>query len=1466
MIIRFNGANSGIKEYLETGQTKERFYDRNELDERFIITGNLEITDNIIKAIDNDGQNYYHITLAFKEDSIPNSTLQDITKEFKDFFLNAYNDDEIDFYAEAHLPKLKSYHDRNAGLVVERKPHIHIVIPQFNLLNETKFGFPYDKYQDYVNSFQEYINAKYGLASPKENRRDGFNKHSEMISRYKGDNFSGPNNELKKDLLDKLLECKIESQDAFIDLLKQDYSVKFRNENKLDKSSYINIKNSEMVRGINLKEYVFSKEFLDLSITEKLNYIDAKFDETVKYIEIGLSKPVRMDYLLKLDEWNNYTSYAEKYINIGGSKKDRETYKNLSNEGKLEFLKQKQTHFYNKLNERIQDAGRTIEADRREHSEYLRGIIEYTKSLKSDGRSLSEASGQIDTIGQYIKSKIITRRERDIEQHLELEERGVPSDTRQTEYSDRGNRHEVKNDIFQQIVEEYNDSIKSKSTFFQVQNDTKFLAADILLELVARTHGVIPEKYFITKGYDGTDRIKCGNNNYTPADFLTKELHLKYSEAIPLLQTALQMQKEVYIEMGYDPQKKPYLFHEYKAWLVQYKTQKEKAYNQYKTDVKDKRLTLREDYKAKIKSVRQDPKLMFYAKEKAIRELKSALVKELSALNIAVGHDWSNLRSQYNLEMQNSYRTFLAEKALEGDNLSIQELRRLRVDFEQYKQLGQIRHVDRYEEYRLQFDYKVDKLTGDIVYTINGKDVLRDVGGRIDLLQSNNDSLSVALNLAIQKFGTNLQLFGSDEFKKDVIKYALNNGYKVNYIDDFSQNYLQQLNQELAEEGKYKQAYYKNKWMMEDNYKSNLDSAIASVEAKLKLSAGVDKFLDSAVGEVVDFGFGDINKSTTGDKVYYITIKTPSGQLKTMWSNNLRRLDVKVGESVYLAKTKQEKVQLNVSLHHKVERFVNETDIKLNISNRDTSLLNQIKQNSELNKHKNVIDKLIDGKIEEISKHEFQALILNETFTQLARNDSEIVTVTKNQYAVEKVNIEEIRANVEVEYKLHCQNIVNEAAVKQNGNTGLSENTQLNNVVIINYEEAFINNGNNIPHLTYKLMLKDINNNSLHAVYSDSLPRLKDQYKFGVGDLVNLTVVEPNDLNKINETFLKFEMQQKAWMDKLEYSLKNIKIANIDDGKVSIVPPYKKFIDLDAVRSTIQNNTATYHFSANDKVSLKPVLNRVTGELSFEVSNVIYNQPKQELFKNVFNTYLENAKTEFTAKTGYTIYSKYINHAGIVTNIDPSNNSVTLLQPYVGDNNRTVHKKLNFSEEQFNKISPRLSKGKLAYIGRIYDVSEVNAEAAIIKKEWGVKTIKADKDSKAIDIMRQVIEIKKDLVSEYNTSIYALNTIENPKVGRVLDIKHNPALGEYYIQLQTLKEDKSYYFKMEQDSASKYIKSGDLSVGNVIYTTPVKEVQSPVVKIQKDYDCIVNENDLYLETTRLYEMELSKQMERVKSL
>ncbi|KOP51227.1 molybdopterin-guanine dinucleotide biosynthesis protein MobB, partial [Pseudomonas coronafaciens pv. porri] len=158
MLIRVSGYNTGAQEYLEQGNKSGREFTRDELDHRLIIEGQLSVTRAIYESIPDHGQDrYLTFTLSFKEDTVSPELLKAVTTDFKNFFMHAYKPEEFNLYAEAHLPKMKTVTDRKTGDVIERKPHIHIIIPRINLLsgNEANPVDVYKNHEKYFEAFQE---------------------------------------------------------------------------------------------------------------------------------------------------------------------------------------------------------------------------------------------------------------------------------------------------------------------------------------------------------------------------------------------------------------------------------------------------------------------------------------------------------------------------------------------------------------------------------------------------------------------------------------------------------------------------------------------------------------------------------------------------------------------------------------------------------------------------------------------------------------------------------------------------------------------------------------------------------------------------------------------------------------------------------------------------------------------------------------------------------------------------------------------------------------------------------------------------------------------------------------------------------------------------------------------------------------------------------------------------------------
>lgn len=263
MLIRVKGYNSGIKEYLEEGNKAGREYSRDELDERVILDGDLDLTHKIYHSIPDNGQErYITFTLSFAEDEVSKETLQAVTKEFKQFLMTPYRDNEFNFYAEAHFPRLKEIKNKKTGEMEVRKPHIHVVVPRKNLLSGLEMNprGTYETNQDYFEAFQEYINQKYELISPRERIRVDPQDAGSILSRYKGDDFRGKNRAFKQELVQQVIERGVDTREGFYALVGEHGETRIRNQGK--DTEYIAVKLPGDAKFTNLKETIFQDDFI----------------------------------------------------------------------------------------------------------------------------------------------------------------------------------------------------------------------------------------------------------------------------------------------------------------------------------------------------------------------------------------------------------------------------------------------------------------------------------------------------------------------------------------------------------------------------------------------------------------------------------------------------------------------------------------------------------------------------------------------------------------------------------------------------------------------------------------------------------------------------------------------------------------------------------------------------------------------------------------------------------------------------------------------------------------------------------------------------------------------------------------------------------------------------------------------------------------------------------------------------
>lgn len=498
MLIRVDGGNAGIKEYLEEGIKNGRDYTRDELDHRAILDGELDLTNKIILGMESKGQRYLHITLAFKEDHIDNDTLKAITQDFKAFAFKAYDDDEYNFYAEAHLPKIKSYVDKSTGESIERKPHIHVVIPQVNLkTNNRLMPFGYEKNNlEYVDAFQEVINEKYGLASPKIHVRDSFTDESTLISRYKGDLFKSTHREIKTKLLNDLIDKNITTKEQFITHLEQSgYKVTLRNKDKVNE--YINIKKGSD-KGINLKEAVFNPTFIMQSKQDK----SIALKNTINtYIDKGSGYKANTVHSENLTHWNKTRAYEMRYIKY----RNRDEYNSLSKDKQQQFLKEK----INNGNERISEPSIT---------DIKRTVRSNSENIRTAGKYLSNAERNSSSIESGVRNVTHRRVIRAVTAHINKH---------------NSDKNAIRESEPTRPISNYLDYSKSlhPTLLPDINSIKKQTTAVSLLTALSISHGLNPKKYIITTSPDGTDKIQCGKRQLNTADFLTKEMTFSWKEA-----------------------------------------------------------------------------------------------------------------------------------------------------------------------------------------------------------------------------------------------------------------------------------------------------------------------------------------------------------------------------------------------------------------------------------------------------------------------------------------------------------------------------------------------------------------------------------------------------------------------------------------------------------------------------------------------------------------------------------------------------------------------------------------------------------------------------------------------------------------------------------------------------------------------------------------------------------------------
>lgn len=767
MLSRIGGGNSGIVYYLETGQKQGRELGRDDLDYRLCLDGNIEQLDHVIDSIPDKGQErYLHISLSFHEKHVNEETLKAVCEEYKSLLMNAYDKDEYCFYAEAHIPKVKNVVDEKTGLLIERKPHIHIVIPEKNLLTGNKLNPTgmVDHYVKNLDAIQEHINNKFNLASPKDGVRVSDQNHANVLSRMKGDLFSEAKSEFKKTLISDIESKNIKSENDFLSHLSQFGEVKTYNQGKANQ--YYGVKLPNETKFTRLKSPIFSKQFIETRT-------------------IPLIKPTPKQIEKNLSEWCNKTSHEIKHIHPAGEKL-RKTYAKLNDNDKADML----LTLRNQYNERHK-----IERESREniHGQLQRGRNSQRSFTHHSKRTQSRSAPQrLSSLQErnmvYELRGYGQRTTQQSNPILPSNERGAIKNEQSGQYhrggmrrtSDSGRgRGRITNPIQQSLIKLENKPSQNDLTLMREIRQT--ISPERFLSYCVSKYNIDPALHKVTFAKDNSPRFGVDKLNLNASDFLTKHLGLSWEDAKMdlLVINESQQKNEPFLSVLSRP---PLNREQAKERSVSRENAKKTLNTFYRDEKKSLEFEYRQELKSlySIKDVQKkevERGFLMFNHLKDIESLNKITQEKRTVVN-AIHNHWnpSDLEQKLLLDKMLTERGhYMTNKIMNADT-----------DFSFEKTVTRKKQFNEFEE-----QVQSGKKLTDLVAHKKDKEVqyldqqtkqmvFKDTGSHIEAksLVSKNEA-AMMLEYAQKKYGGALRLSGSEAFKETLALAAAEKGMNI---------------------------------------------------------------------------------------------------------------------------------------------------------------------------------------------------------------------------------------------------------------------------------------------------------------------------------------------------------------------------------------------------------------------------------------------------------------------------------------------------------------------------------------------------------------------------------------------------------------------------------------------------------------------------------------------------------------
>lgn len=779
MIIEVSSGKSGLANYLENGKKQGRDFHRDEIDQRVPLYGDLKYWAAEVESLDATGNQYDHFTLSFSEDYIPDEMLQKAVEEFREHLFAAWPESEryrIPFYAEAHRPKIQTYTNSQTGEIFERKTHIHIGVGRHDLLTGKHVqltGYLGQEANDnfkYLDAFQEAFNARHGLSSPKLSPRITPENAIDILARYTGQvpNALGTFNERKADIETRIQKSVIDQEVTnwkdFEKLLKQFGEVSKVRAGRANES--FAIKPGGSTKRMRLEGVFFQREFIERPTAEKVAIVHARARDA--FVEQMAPRLEPAHLANTLDEWRKVKSREIRHLHTGS-----DFYKN-------EYLPadaEKRMQILDEL-ERKSDGIQSL-ADRPQR-----------QAAPTRNRLQKLPVRDLDAVQR--RSEMLLRSDDDLDVRTAPGQEQASVGLRQAD-GGRGRATgplKQPNNVLSRLQDELREryeQAQSKEKFAEIR---KHIDGEQLLAKLSHSHGLRTGIYSVKKAADGSARIVCGNQAVTPNDFLTKHMGLTWREAAPILREVYELQigKRVLRAKGQQSGG----VESRRLWKAFQELRSDKAAAKELESFDLQTIVGRRELENRLaREKRQGLVGLSGPQAKAVR---AAQTLQAATAKAEYNETRKEARRKLRPPQKDAWRLFLQEQAQAGNAEALRALRRLDDSARETEAItisgvGQVaeeeakRKALASSEVLKSLSTRVE-VNGDVTFTQAGRDVLRDQGQRLEVLDPGSDEAIVAgLLLAQQMYGNTLTLTGPAEFQARVVALSVERGLPIKFAD-----------------------------------------------------------------------------------------------------------------------------------------------------------------------------------------------------------------------------------------------------------------------------------------------------------------------------------------------------------------------------------------------------------------------------------------------------------------------------------------------------------------------------------------------------------------------------------------------------------------------------------------------------------------------------------------------------------